>query len=57
MKNFWDAVRESEKEHQDYINHIMACEACNAPAGRYCESGTELLRIYRAASEKAMRGV
>lgn len=26
----------------EYLNHLMVCRACYAPAGRYCMTGAEL---------------
>ena len=33
--------------------HLMTCRACHAPAGRYCPSGSELLRHYNDTSQEA----
>lgn len=57
MKSFWDAVRPTEKDHQLYLNHVMGCPKCNAPANRYCEPGKELLLQYQKVTEAALRGV
>lgn len=27
--------------NEAFINHVMACKACYAPANRYCEAGKE----------------
>jgi len=31
-----------------YMNHLMACRACNAPTSRYCQTGDDLRAIYNA---------
>lgn len=36
----WLAARDQ------YLNHIMACRTCHAPAGRYCPTGRELHTTY-----------
>lgn len=35
--------------HESFLNHAMACPACNAPQGRYCHTGAALRRAYLEA--------
>ena len=42
----WVAAR------NQYIQHIMACDGCYAPTGRYCNIGADLKAIYEEASEE-----
>jgi hypothetical protein len=39
--------------HEAMINHAMACTACRAPQGRYCDAGAELRRFYWYAQQSA----
>ena len=39
--------------HEAMINHAMACTACRAPQGRYCEQGAKLRRFYWDAQQSA----
>lgn len=36
-------------DHDELINHLMACSACYAPRARYCTEGAELRRAYLQA--------
>lgn len=33
-----------------YIDHLMACHACHAPAGRYCAAGRDVRQQYKITS-------
>ncbi|ERS88388.1 hypothetical protein Q667_13670 [Marinobacter sp. C1S70] len=35
--------------HESFLNHAMACPACNAPQGRYCHTGAAFRRAYLQA--------
>lgn len=35
-----------QEARDQYLNHIMACRACHAPAGRSCPTGRELHTTY-----------
>jgi len=37
--------------HCAYINHIMSCPHCYAPAHKHCASGARLSRRYHAEAE------
>lgn len=40
-------------ERDPYFNHLMACDHCHAPTGRYCQGGTELRRAYHVSYHAA----
>lgn len=40
------ASPEWRQSRDQYMNHLMACRACHAPTGRYCQTGDELRAIY-----------
>ncbi|WP_244185621.1 hypothetical protein [Ectopseudomonas oleovorans] len=40
------ATPEWRQRRDRYINHLMACRACYAPAGRYCANGVTLRDQY-----------
>jgi len=39
--------------HESFLNHAMACPACNAPQHRYCDTGAKLRRAYLQAYQNA----
>jgi len=36
-------------DHDELINHLMACSACYAPRARYCTEGADIRRAYLQA--------
>ena len=48
-----ESARAWKPAHEAMINHIMACTACRAPQGRYCDKGAELRRFYWDAQQSA----
>lgn len=40
--------------HEKYLSHLMACDFCYAPRGRYCPSGLVLKRVYMDSYESAL---
>jgi hypothetical protein len=48
-----ESARAWKPAHEAMINHVMACTACRAPQGRYCDKGAELRRFYWDAQQSA----
>jgi hypothetical protein len=48
-----ESARVWKPAHEAMINHVMACTACRAPQGRYCNEGADLRRVYRDAHQSA----
>ena len=48
-----ESARAWKPAHEAMINHVMACTACRAPQGRYCNEGADLRRAYRDAHQSA----
>jgi hypothetical protein len=46
------ASREWLAARNAFYNHIMPCQACHAPVGRYCPAGAELRQRYNAITEE-----
>ena len=44
-----ESARAWKPAHEAMINHVMACTACRAPQGRYCNEGADLRRVYLEA--------
>lgn len=40
------ATPEWRHSRDQHMNHLMACRACYAPTGRYCQTGDELRATY-----------
>jgi len=40
------ASNEWRQARDQYLNHLMACRACNAPTGRHCAAGSALSQQY-----------
>jgi hypothetical protein len=46
-----ESARVWKPAHEAMINHVMACTACRAQQGQYCEQGAKLRRLYWDAQQ------
>ena len=45
-QGYIESARAWKPAHEAMMNHVVACAACRAPQGRYCEQGADLRRAY-----------